>query len=234
MDRPTTHPFRDAALRTDAHDLQARDTSTASATTARASDARMVSDTGVVANAEPPVERRRFSLGATFLGWAVASFFTIVLVAVIAAVLGTTAATGGDIVDNGNVEEFAVGGIIAYLVATFVAYLIGGYAAGRIALWDGVKHGLLIVAWAIFFAIVGVLAASYLDTGFFTDANVPFDMANVTTGGIIAAILTLVAMLGGAAWGGAIGERYHDRVHGLAPRRSFRTKPRTGLRGRPL
>ncbi|HUR69106.1 MAG TPA: hypothetical protein VM370_07650 [Candidatus Thermoplasmatota archaeon] len=193
-------------------------------------DERIVSDRGVPAYAEPD-GHRRFSLGATFLGWSVAAFFTVVFLAIAGAVFGTSLVqTGTESVDLG---ALAIGTLIAYLVCTFAAYVIGGYAAGRIALWDGVKHGLGTVAWAVLFAIVAVVAGSYLgaNAGLNT-ANVPTDMSALTGYAIMAIALTLLAMLAGAALGGAWGERYHMRAHGMEPRRRRVTRTRT--RGRPF
>lgn len=173
---------------------------------------------------EPPVERRRFSLGATFLGWAVAAFFTIVFSALALALTGAAAGTGA----LETAGDLGWPALIGYLVATFLAFLIGGYAAGRIALWDGVKHGLGTVAWSVLFALLGALAGTALADYFDVTQYVPFDFGNVTTQLVVGTILTLLAQLAGAALGGRMGERYHDRVHGID------TRHRRTMRGRPL
>jgi hypothetical protein len=231
MDRPTWYPFRDAAMRADVGDWRAEPDAHPGAPGERRD--RIVSDRGVVAHAEPPVERRRFSLGATFLGWCVAAFFTLVGAALLAIVLGALgyneAATDG--LGTGDIQSLGIANLVGYLVVAFLAYLIGGYAAGRIALWDGVRHGMLTVAWAALFAILAVAGATYLADTFNVGAYVPsgIDLGNLGLYGILAIVLSLAAMLGGAALGGKMGERYHDRVHGVhRPRATSRT------RGRPL
>lgn len=180
---------------------------------------------------DAPMERRPFSLGATFLGWAVAAFFTLVFLAIAGIVLGAAYLEGGaDDVRSLDINTLGLANFAVYLVATFLAFVIGGYAAGRIALWDGVKHGLGTVGWAVLFALLAVLAGATLADDFAAFTNVTLDTSTITTGMIIGVVATLVAQLAGAALGGAMGERYHDRVHGIDTRRvgSRRT------RGRPF
>lgn len=186
-------------------------------------DARPAGAVVAAVDSEPPVGRPRFSLGATFLGWAVAAFFTIVFTAVALALTGTSELRDGTI----SVADLAITGLIGYLVAAFLANVIGGYAAGRIALWNGVWHGLGTVAWAVLFALVAVLASLYA-----TDAlniGTTLDLSEITTAGLLAIGLSLLAMIAGAALGGRLGERYHERADAVGRRREVR-----GHRGRPL
>lgn len=224
MPEPPLAPFRDAALRADPSMLRVDEPTT---TSSYERVETVVSERGVPAHAEERTtfeERHPFSLGATFLGWSVAAFFTLVFTVVTVAFLGTRVA--GSPIDLSGV---ALGALAGYLVATFAAYIIGGYAAGRIALWDGVKHGMLTVFWAVLFAAVAVALGTTLSAQFDMSAYIPVDFSTLTTGSIIAVVLTLVAMLAGSGLGGMIGERYHARVHGTdQPRRSSR------MRGRPL
>jgi hypothetical protein len=173
--------------------------------------------------AEAPVERRRFSLGATFLGWSVAAFFTLVFSAIVVALTGGQAFTTLD--SAAGMAQLLTASFLGYLAATFLAYLIGGYAAGRIALWDGVKHGLGIVVWSILFAILAIVAGTAIADQLNLGAGLPIDPAALTGAAIAAIALTLLVQLLGAAFGGRLGERYHDRVHGIdrrAGRRSLR------------
>ncbi|HVM46020.1 MAG TPA: hypothetical protein VM582_08810, partial [Candidatus Thermoplasmatota archaeon] len=175
--------------------------------------------------AEPPVGRRRFSIGATFLGWSVAAFFTIVFSVIVLAALGGAEARDGVM----DLENFALGNFIGYLVAAFLAYLIGGYAAGRIALWNGVGHGLGTVAWAVLFAALALLAGAYAADAL--NVAMPagvagFDATALSGVAIGAILLSLLAMLLGAALGGRLGERYHvARGHHGWRRREARGRP---------
>lgn len=175
------------------------------------------------ARAQPPVGAPRFSLGATFLGWAVAAFFTLVLSAVTLALTGVGQAQDGRV----DLSGLAVTGLIAYLVAAFLAYLVGGYAAGRISLWNGVWHGLGTVAWAVVFAALAIVASVY--AAGLVDLGVTIDLASLRGTGLLAALLSLVAMMAGAALGGRLGERYHELKGAHARREHARSH-----RGRPL
>lgn len=171
--------------------------------------------------AEPPARRPVFSIGATFLGWAVAAFFTIVLGAVGAAFLG-----GAEVLDgSATLGALATAGFIGYLVASFLAYLVGGYAAGRISLWHGVWHGLGTVAWALIFGALGVLAGTF----FAGELGIAprLQLNGLTVAGIAALALSLLAMMAGAALGGRFGERYHEPSQRAS---STRRAPRTGTR----
>lgn len=176
-----------------------------------------------VVDAEPPVDRPRFSLAATFLGWAVAAFFTIVFSAIALALTGANEAQDGTL----DLSNLAIVSLIGYLVASFLAYLIGGYAAGRISLWNGVWHGLGTVVWAVLFAVGAVLAGLYAADLF--DIGARLDLADLTGPGLLAIGLSLLAMLAGAALGGRLGERYHERADTVGRRREVR-----GYRGRAL
>jgi len=177
-------------------------------------------------DAEAPVDRPTFSVAATFLGWAVAAFFTVIFAAV-----AITLAGGTDIQDGAiDLGGLAVASLIGYLIASFLAYLVGGYTAGRISLWNGTWHGLGTVVWAVLFAVLGVLAGVYLADTF--DFGMRVDVSGGLTGaGILAIGLSLLAMLAGAALGGRLGERYHETTR----RASVRERELRGTRrGRPL
>src|SRR5215218_1349076 len=86
--------------------------------------------------------------------------------AVLAALLGAAAAAIG--VDNGlSTNDWArlgTGGAIAAAVVLFLAYLFGGYVAGRMARRAGLLNGLAVFLLAIvLIAAVGALVASQAD-----------------------------------------------------------------------
>lgn len=175
-------------------------------------------------------EPRRFSLGATFLGWAVASFFTLVFLALLGGILGGTLLAGnGAGLTSGNINQIGLTAIIGTLLSLFLAYLIGGYAAGRISMWDGAKHGMATVMWTVLFGILLFVLGATVGSQFaYLLPIIPLDAATITTGSIILLVLSLVAMLAGGALGGRLGER-RDRyaTERYESRRMMR-------RGRPL
>lgn len=183
--------------------------------------------------AEPPVGTPRFSLGATFLGWACASFVSLVLLAIVVGALGTTAANDqyyGDGLSNGDMNALGTVGFVGFVVATFIAYFVGGYAAGRISLWRGTTHGVATAAWLLLAGIVLYVGGTYLNTvaSGYVNVVLPYTAGQLTTAGLVWALLTLVAAALGGALGGRLGERYHDEGRvGLRERRRIE-------RGRPL
>lgn len=116
-----------------------------------------------------------------------------------------------------NWNELSTGGAIAIAGVTFLAYLFGGYTAGRMARRAGATNGLLV-------AVVGVLLAVGMGALVAATADVNIIAANLrgigvpTTGdewrdaGTVAGIATLTAMILGGMFGGVMGDRWHSRL----------------------
>jgi hypothetical protein len=169
--------------------------------------------------------------GSAFFGWLTATGTALLLTALVAAA-GTaiglaTADTGaGQAVDEATraaqdpttAATVGLTGSIVLLVILFLAYVCGGYVAGRMARFSGVKQGVAVWVWAVVIAIVvaalGALAGSQFDV--LANLNglprLPINEGTLTTGGIIAALLALAAALAGAILGGLAGMRYHRKV----------------------
>jgi hypothetical protein len=158
--------------------------------------------------------------GAAFFGWLSANGLAVLLVALLSAAgvaIGLTQgvpSTGEATAQAGTIG--VVGGIVL-LVVLFLAYLAGGYVAGRMARFDGVRQG--IAVWVIGLLVVVLLAV--LGYVFGSQYNVlqqlnlpriPIDEGTATTGGIIALVAILLATLAGAIIGGKLGERFHRKV----------------------
>jgi hypothetical protein len=158
--------------------------------------------------------------GAAFFGWLSANGLAVILIALLAAggvAIGLT--QGVDSADEAADEATTIGlgGGIALVVILFLAYLAGGYVAGRMSRFDGFRQGLAV--WLIGLLVVAVLAVAGLVFG--NEYNVlerldlpriPIDEGTGTTGGIIALGAVLVATLVGAILGGRLGTRYHRKV----------------------
>lgn len=172
-------------------------------------------------------ERRRFGgvkIGSAFFGWLCAVGIAVLLTALVAATgaaLGLGATNGGDNaakVARQNAGAIGVGGAIALVVIMLIAYYCGGYVAGRMARFNGLRQGFTVWLWAIVIAIVvGIIAAiagsqfNILETlnGY---PRIPINEGSLSTIGIITAILVVIASLVGALFGGMAGMRYHRRV----------------------
>jgi hypothetical protein len=158
--------------------------------------------------------------GAAFFGWLSANGLAVLLVALLSAggvAIGLTEgiATADDAAEQADTIGLAGG--ITLLVVLFLAYLAGGYVAGRMARFDGARQG--IAVWVIGLAVVLALAVAGLVFG--SEYNVlqrldlpriPIDEGTATTGGIIALVAVLVVTLLGAILGGKLGDRFHRKV----------------------
>jgi hypothetical protein len=155
----------------------------------------------------------RFWLG--FFGWLTATGLTVLLLAVVAAV-GALAGAQNTLLQNG--QAAGIGGAIVLGVVLLVSYFAGGYVAGRMARFSGVKQGIAVWLWAIIVAvvlgIVGAIAGSQANIAgqLGSVPNLPLSPSALTTGGIIAALAVLIVTLIGAVLGGIAGMRFHRKV----------------------
>lgn len=180
-----------------------------------------------------PVAHRPFSLAAGFFGWAVASFFTLVLATIVLAMLGASAYDASDAGTNDLSQEtfnsLTTAGLIGLLVGLFIAYFLGGYAAGRIGLWHGTGHGLAVVGWSVLFSVLAIALGAYLGDAVAGLNLTPAVDWNALTGPtVVGLLITLAVMLAGAILGANLGTRTDTRDDVYEERRVGR------YRGRPL
>jgi hypothetical protein len=139
--------------------------------------------------------------------------------AIVAAVVGAVM-TSIDADTEFRTNDWTSSGAVAALasaVVLFLAYLFGGYVAGRMARRAGVLHGVVvfIVSLMVGAAAGGVVAA--LDDGGDVERNlrsigIPTTADQVTDVAIAGAIVSLVAVLLGSVLGGMLGERWHTKL----------------------
>jgi hypothetical protein len=158
--------------------------------------------------------------GAAFFGWLSANGLAVLLVALLSAAGVAVGLTQGvPSTDEATQEASTIGvvGGIVLLVVLFLAYLAGGYVAGRMARFDGARQG--IAVWVIGLLVVVLLAVLGLVFGAQYNVlqqlnlpRIPIDEGTATTGGIIALVAVLVVTLVGAIMGGKLGDRFHRKV----------------------
>jgi hypothetical protein len=161
--------------------------------------------------------------------------------AVLAALAGAAAAALGlntDLSAN-NWAELGVGSAIVAAVVLLLAYLFGGYVAGRMARRAGLLHGIAVFILAlVIVALVAAIAATQTDTSAIRDnlrsLGIPTTGAEWGDVGTLAGIGSLAAMLVGALLGGLLGERWHTKLTRRAASPNYgpeRDRPTTDDRG---
>lgn len=162
-------------------------------------------------------------IGSAFFGWLSAVGLLVILLGLLSAAgaafgLATGVESATDVVEGEDATTVGAVTVGALLLVLFVAYLGGGYVAGRMARFDGATQGLAVWLWAVavavLAAVLGAVAGNRYDVlaqvGAFP--RIPVNEGDLTTGGVVAAVLAVVATLGGALLGGIAGTRYHRRV----------------------
>jgi hypothetical protein len=159
--------------------------------------------------------------GSDFFGWlcaiGLASLLTAALVgAGVALGLSTDDATNAD-----TASQIGLGGGIALIAVLAIAWFCGGYVAGRMARFDGVRQGLGVWLWtllsAVVIAVVAAIGGSEYDI--YQRLNLPriaIGDSTLNTGGAIAGAVAVVATLLFAVLGGKAGEQFHRRVDRVA------------------
>jgi MFS family permease len=181
-------------------------------------------------------ERRQFGgikWGSAFFGWLAATGIGVILTALVAAI--GTAVGIAESADPAQVAEQAsrnlgtvgIAGGIILAVILFISYFCGGYVAGRMARFDGVKQGLAVWLWAIVVAIVlailGLIAGSQFNvlSSLNSFPRVPLGEGELTIGGIVFLVVAALVSLAGAILGGRSGMHFHRKVDQVGVDRRF-------------
>lgn len=185
----------------------------------RDNDNRETTDVGTVLERQ----KERFGgmkAGSAFFGWLTATGTTVILLALVAAIATAVGAnsslTQQDATDNARNLGIA-GGIVVFVVI-LLAYFCGGYVAGRMARFNGIRQGVGVFLWAVIITIViavlGAIAGNQFDVlnRVGTLPQMPTSGTNMTVGGIISLLAVALAALIGAILGGLAGMRFHRRI----------------------
>jgi hypothetical protein len=162
--------------------------------------------------------------------WGSAFFGLLSAIGLAAILLGIAAAAGvafglSEINDvrNGTADTIGLGGAILLLAILALSWYCGGYVAGRMARFDGVRQGIGVWVWTL--VIAGALAIAAVIGG--TEYNVlqQLNLPNVavgdqslTTGGWLTLAAAVVVTLIFAVLGGKAGDLFHRRVDRFAAR----------------
>lgn len=171
--------------------------------------------------------RERFGgidIPASLVGMLTALSTTLILAGLVGAAVG---AVGYQTGLESSADDLSLASMIGGIAVLFVAYLIGGWAAGRIARYDGARNGFATGIWTLVLGAIlaglGAWAGSEYDI--FQNVELPqwFDTDALTTAAIISGIAAIAAMFAGGVLGGLWGEHYHRR----ADRTVAAARPRT-------
>ena len=172
-------------------------------------------------------EKARFGgikWGSAFFGWLTAIGMTVLLSALVTAIgIGVGAANTSDTQDAAtqateNADTLGIVGGIVLAVILLLAYYCGGYVAGRMARFDGVKQGVAVWLWGIVVAIVIAILAALAGDKFNILSNlggapqIPVDGSLLTASGIIGLLIAVIVPLVGAILGGKAGMHFHRKV----------------------
>jgi amino acid transporter len=161
-------------------------------------------------------------VGSAFFGWLSAAALTVLLFSIAAGIVAAVGYNSGALPQDPRSlvsDDSALGitAIVVSLVLLFIAYFGGGYVAGRMARFDGLRQGLAVWVWAIVMAVLATVIG--LATG-------GMDLVNTVTGsaalssmvqdlsvpGLITLGVVLLVTLAGALLGGLAGMRFHRKV----------------------
>ncbi|TFC94102.1 MULTISPECIES: hypothetical protein [Cryobacterium] len=172
-------------------------------------------------------EKARFGgikWGSAFFGWLTATGTAVILTALFAGIGTVVGFNTTDSADQAagvaadNAGTLALVGAIALAVVVFVSYFCGGYVAGRMARFNGVKQGVAVWVWALIIAfvtaIIGAIAGSQINMLENVNSlpSIPLTGGDLTAGSIITALVVVLVSLAGAIVGGLAGMRFHRRV----------------------
>jgi len=171
-------------------------------------------------------EREAFGgikIGSAFFGWLAATGMAVLLTALVAAAgtavgLATNTDVNAAVGRAASNQTVGIVGIIVLLVILLASYYSGGYVAGRMARFNGAKQGFMVWIWALIAAVLVALLGMIAGEQFNILAQlnsfprIPVNEGQVTTTGIIAAVVVALVALVGAVLGGMAGMHFHRKV----------------------
>ena len=87
-------------------------------------------------------------MGSAFFGWLAATGMAVLLTALVTAGGAAVSLAQGNEADAPTSRPSALTEAVVLLVIFFVAYYCGGYVAGRMARFNGMKQGVAVWIWA--------------------------------------------------------------------------------------
>ncbi|MEV6414813.1 hypothetical protein [Kribbella sp. NPDC051718] len=189
------------------------------------SSVTLVPDKPADEQAEPErLSYRGFKFGAAFFGWLIMGAMLVLLTALVGG--AATAAyyvlgyTRTDLEDNAG--TVAISAAAAVVLVICLAFYTGGYVAGRLVRFDGMRQGFGVWMISLLLIVCGCSVGAFLNsnydyTGRIERPDVPLADDSLLTGGLITAAALLMLPLLFALLGGRTGQRYHHKIDDLIP-----------------
>jgi MFS family permease len=138
----------------------------------------------------------------------------LAMLAILTGVAGAILSGIGIEEDLNAADDVSVGAVVAGVIVLLLAFLVGGWVAGRMSRYDGGRNGLMTAVWGLILAAVMTGIGAWLGAEFNVAErlNLPrWFSSDFTAGAIIGGILGIAAMLVGGWLGGRFGERWHRK-----------------------
>ncbi|MHA7144462.1 hypothetical protein ACX80U_07050 [Arthrobacter sp. TmT3-37] len=159
--------------------------------------------------------------GSAFFGWLTATGMFVLLSALVGALaavfgVGSNLSTADLTSGSGEAQTTGITAAVVLGVVLLLSYFAGGYVAGRMARFSGVKQGVAVWLWAVIVAVVlaviGFIIGNQANvTERFQGLGVP-SAADLTGPGLISLLVVAAVALVGAILGGLAGMRYHRKI----------------------
>ena len=153
-------------------------------------------------------EHGGLKIGSAFFGWLTATGMAVLLTALLAAIgAGVGVVKNIDVskatsTASSNSTTVGIVGAIVLLVIVLVSYYCGGYVAGRMARFNGVRQGIAVWLWALLIVVVLAILAAVGGEKYNVLAKlnafprIPVKEGTLTTTGIIALIAVVLRQPG--------------------------------------
>ena len=159
--------------------------------------------------------RARSTSPASVVAGTLVAFGTVAVVLAVAGAVGNQLGINLSGISGHEWRNLGFAGAAVATVVLFLAFVFGGYTAGRMGRRDGTRHGLavFVLAAAVTAIVVGLTAwlgdtSSVRDR--LTDNGVPTDSGTWGTVAVVALVAGVAAMLFGSLFGSMRGVRWHD------------------------
>jgi hypothetical protein len=161
--------------------------------------------------------KRGTSWVSVIIGWLISLGAILILTGIIGGLVGMMLGAGQPV--PGTAVKSTIAGLIGLFITLFVAFLMGGYGAGRMARRAGVKHGLLVAALASVVTLILAGIGALVGTRFIENMggvalpSLPADASQqsmgitLTVALILTRLIPFIAGAIGGAWGAKTGQQ---------------------------